>query len=182
MELPSGEGKKILIVDDDQNHVLLLEKRLRAAGYQTLAAADGVDGLQRAIHQLPDLIITDVLLSKMNSFQLTEQLKSNPETSTIPVIMMSAVYVTDEDMAQGFELGAETYVSKADLAMRKPVQVEALMEAAASLLDKAAAKVEPKTPRPTGRRLWTKSLRYHLTWSCWMSSFPLWTASRFSPG
>ncbi len=139
MDLPKGSGQKILVVDDDVNHVLLLKKRLEASGYTTLTAHDGVDGLNQAVHQLPDLIITDVLLPKMNGFELVEQLKSNPQTNTIPVIMMSAVYVTDEDMARGFDLGAETYVAKADLALRKPLQEEALLEAAAALLQGAPA-------------------------------------------
>lgn len=138
MDLPKGSGQRILLVDDDVNHIVLLKKRLEASGYTALVAHDGVDGLNQAVHQRPDLIITDVLLPRMNGFQLVEQLKSNPETNTIPIIMMSAVYVTDEDMAKGFELGAETYVAKADLALRKPLQEEALLEATAALL-----KVEP---------------------------------------
>lgn len=134
MDLPKGTGQKILLVDDDVNHIALLKKRLEASGYSALVAHDGVDGVNQAIHQRPDLIITDVLLPKLNGFQLVEQLKSNPETSSIPIIMMSAVYVTDEDMAKGFDLGAETYVAKADLSLRKPFQEEALLEATAALL------------------------------------------------
>lgn len=147
MELPRGDGQKILVVDDDVNHVILLKKRLEASGYTTLTAHDGVDGLNQAVHQRPDLIITDVLLPKMNGFQLVEQLKSNPETNSIPIIMMSAVYVTDEDMAKGFELGAETYVAKADLALRKPLQEEALLEATASLLQGEKAREGAGAPQ-----------------------------------
>ena len=139
MDFPAAMGEKILIVDDDQNHVLLLKKRLQAAGYQTMVASDGVEGLSQAVHQRPDLIITDVLLPRMNGFQLAERLKSNPETENIPIIMMSSVYVTDEDMQRGFELGAETYVAKADLALRKPLQEEELLKATALLLGKAEA-------------------------------------------
>jgi len=135
MDLPKGSGQRILLVDDDVNHIVLLKKRLEASGYTALVAHDGVDGLNQAIHQRPDLIITDVLLPKLNGFQLVEQLKANPETNMIPIIMMSAVYVTDEDMAKGFDLGAETYVAKADLALRKPLQEEALLEATAALLN-----------------------------------------------
>lgn len=134
MDLPRGKGKKILLIDDDVNHITLLKKRLEASGYTAMVAHDGVDGVNQAVHRRPDLIITDVLLPKLNGFQVVEQLKANPETSTIPIIMMSAVYVTDEDMARGFELGAETYVAKADLALRKPFQEEALLEATAALL------------------------------------------------
>jgi putative nucleotidyltransferase with HDIG domain len=129
-------------VDDDQNHVMLLSRRLEAAGYSTFIAIDGIDGLSQATHRRPDLIITDVLLPKMSGFQLVEQVKSNPETSAIPIIMMSAVYVTDEDMVRGFELGAETYMAKADLAMRKPLQEEALLEAAEELLSKTVVAQE----------------------------------------
>ncbi|MHB0866472.1 MAG: response regulator [Thermoleophilia bacterium] len=166
MDLPKGSGQTILIVDDDQNHVLLLKKRLEASGYVTIVARDGVDGLNQAIHQRPDLIITDVLLPRMNGFQLVEQLKTNPETSTVPVIMMSAVYVTDEDMARGFELGAETYVAKADLALRKPLQEELLLEAAAILLQRDDRPAPQVTARvlivdddPEAVRLITKRLQ-----------------------
>ncbi|MHB1361037.1 MAG: response regulator [Thermoleophilia bacterium] len=146
MDLPQGKGQQILVVDDDVNHVVLLKKRLEASGYKTLIAHDGVDGLNQAVHQRPDLIITDVLLPKMNGFELVEQLKSNPETNTIPIIMMSAVYVTEEDMAKGFDLGAETYVAKADLALRKPLQEAALLEATAALLksSKGEARAAPR--------------------------------------
>ncbi len=166
MDLPKGSGQKILLVDDDVNHIVLLKKRLEASGYKTLTAHDGVDGLNQAVHQRPDLIITDVLLPKMNGFQLVEQLKSNPETNAIPIIMMSAVYVTEEDMARGFDLGAETYVAKADLALRKPLQEEALLEATAALLQGAAGE-EPGVPPlvlvvdddPEAVRLITKRLQ-----------------------
>lgn len=146
MDLPKGSGQKILIIDDDENHVALLRKRLQASGYTTYEANDGIDGVNQAVHQRPDLIITDVLLPKMNGFQVVEQLKSSPETNTIPIIMMSAVYVTEDDMARGFELGAETYVAKADLALRKPLQEEALLEATASLLqvEQPEAAVKPR--------------------------------------
>lgn len=147
MDITRGNGQKVLIVDDDQNHVQLLKKRLEANGYQTIIANDGVDGLNQAVHQRPDLIITDVLLPRMNGFQMVENLKSGPETSSIPVIMMSAVYVTDEDMARGFELGAETYVSKADLALRKPLQEEMLLEAAAALTRREKDSPDRAAPR-----------------------------------
>ncbi|RJQ46707.1 MAG: response regulator [Gaiellales bacterium] len=139
----------ILIVDDDQNHVTLMGRRLEAAGYDILVAVDGLDGLNQAIHRRPDLIITDVLLPKMSGFQLVEQIKVNPETGTIPVIMMSAVYVTDEDMMRGVELGAESYMAKADLAMRKPMQAEALLEAVSGLL----GKVESREEAPASARI-----------------------------
>ena len=166
MEPDKDNGKKILIVDDDENHVRLLQKRLKSAGYKTYEACDGIDGLKQAVHRRPDLIIADVLLPRMNGFQLVEQLKSSPETNTIPIIMMSAVYVTEEDMARGFELGAETYVSKADLALRKPLQEEALLDAAASLLRREEPE-EVSTParilvvddEPDTLRLVTKRLQ-----------------------
>jgi putative nucleotidyltransferase with HDIG domain len=113
-----------------------MSRRLEDAGYSIFVAIDGLDGLNQAIHRRPDLIITDVLLPKMSGFQLVEQVKANPETSTIPVIMMSAVYVTDEDMMRGVELGAESYMAKADLTMRKPLEAESLLSAASELLSK----------------------------------------------
>lgn len=149
MSASEGSNRSILIVDDDQNHVTLMSRRLEAAGYRTLIAGDGLDGYNQAVHRRPDLIITDVLLPKMSGFQLVEQVKSNPETSTIPIIMMSAVYVTDEDMMRGVELGAESYMAKADLAMRKPMQAEALLEAAAELL----GSVEDREQKPAVARV-----------------------------
>lgn len=129
-----SQGQNILIIDDDQNHVTLMTRRLEAEGYNIYVANDGLDGLNQATHRRPDLIITDVLLPKMSGFQVVEQIKANPETSNIPIVMMSAVYVTDEDMIRGVELGAESYMAKADLAMRKPLEAEALLAAVAELL------------------------------------------------
>ncbi|MHB0914783.1 MAG: response regulator [Thermoleophilia bacterium] len=129
-----SQGQNILIIDDDQNHVTLMTRRLEAEGYNIYVAYDGLDGLNQATHRRPDLIITDVLLPKMSGFQVVEQIKANPETSNIPIVMMSAVYVTDEDMIRGVELGAESYMAKADLAMRKPLEAEALLAAVAELL------------------------------------------------
>lgn len=134
--------QSILIVDDDQNHVTLMSRRLEAAGYNIYVAYDGLDGLNQATHRRPDLIITDVLLPKMSGFQLVEQVKANPETSTIPIVMMSAVYVTDEDMMRGVELGAESYMAKADLALRKPLEAEALLAAVGELLKGASSPAE----------------------------------------
>ncbi|MHB1380990.1 MAG: response regulator, partial [Thermoleophilia bacterium] len=59
-----SQGQNILIIDDDQNHVTLMTRRLEAEGYNIYVAYDGLDGLNQATHRRPDLIITDVLLPK----------------------------------------------------------------------------------------------------------------------
>lgn len=104
-------AEKILIVDDEIDLLRLVDFNLRSAGYGTFQAHNGREALKIARTETPDLILLDLMLPDIQGTDVCRQLKSDPETRDIPVIMVTAK--ADEiDRVVGFELGADDYVSK----------------------------------------------------------------------
>jgi len=101
----------ILIVDDEQDVLDLLAYNLQKAGYKTVAARDGAAALQKARDLMPSLILLDLMLPQMSGTEVCKQLKSNPKTAHIPIIMLTAK-AQEVDRVLGLELGAEDYVVK----------------------------------------------------------------------
>jgi DNA-binding response OmpR family regulator len=99
---------RILIVDDEPRILNFLTTKLRASGYDTLTAANGVEALEQAQAQEPDLIVLDVLMPKMDGFQTLRELRT---FSSVPVIFLSAKG-TDIDRIKGLGLGADDYLAK----------------------------------------------------------------------
>ena len=83
-------AKKALIVDDDAAMTLALEIRLRAAGYDTSSARDGISALEAVEQKRPDVILLDIRMPGMDGFEVNRRLKAAPELSDIPVIFLSA--------------------------------------------------------------------------------------------
>ncbi len=112
----------------------LVHLALGRAGYEVIATEDGLAGLDlvRSLH--PDLVILDVLLPGVNGFAVCEQLKRDPDVRSIPVLMLTAVYVTELDRQRGLKIGAEEYLLKADMALPKPVDLRHLVAAVQRLL------------------------------------------------
>ncbi len=102
-------GKKILIVEDEQNIVDILSFNLGRDGYDTLEAYDGVTGLQLALEENPDLILLDLMLPGMDGFDVCKQVRANG--STTPIIMLTA-REEETDKVLGLELGADDYITK----------------------------------------------------------------------
>jgi DNA-binding response OmpR family regulator len=106
----SGNGsKRILIVEDDESITLGLEMNLRAEGYEVAVAVDGESGLQRAAEDGFDLVVLDVMLPKMNGFEVLRALRER--NKTVPIVMLSA-RGAELDKVMGLELGAEDYITK----------------------------------------------------------------------
>ena len=101
--------KTILIVEDETNIVDILSFNLEREGYNTIEAYDGQTGLQLAREQNPDLILLDLMLPKMNGFDVCRQLRA--DGSTIPIIMLTA-REEEADKVMGLELGADDYITK----------------------------------------------------------------------
>jgi DNA-binding response OmpR family regulator len=99
----------ILIIEDDPSISKGLEKNLRFEGFSVLAAADGELGLELALDKTPDLILLDVMMPKMNGFEVLEELKRRD--IEIPVIMLTAKG-EEIDKVQGLKMGADDYVTK----------------------------------------------------------------------
>lgn len=90
--------KKILIVDDEEDVLLMLEKRLTVEGYRVITATNGTDALMSAKSKHPDLIILDVLMPGIQGGEVAGRLKVDPETHDIPVIFLTALLSkTEED-------------------------------------------------------------------------------------
>ena len=103
-------GKKILVVDDDEavRKSISIALRLKG-GFETLEAEDGLNGLELAKQEVPDLIISDVVMENLNGFLMLETLKEFPETANIPVIIMTHLAQSDREWKTG---AAVEYLSK----------------------------------------------------------------------
>ena len=102
----------ILHVDDNETNRYVVTRMLQSAGYQVLQAATGEEGLQLAVEQSPDLVILDVQLPGLSGFEVCHRLKSNPATTSIPVLHLSATFVASRDKAQGLDSGADGYLAQ----------------------------------------------------------------------
>ena len=103
--------KRILVIDDEEDLVVLLTSRLQTAGYEILQALDGEEGLDLAIEQVPNLIILDIAMPKMDGYQVCERLKSHKKLKSVPIIMLTALGER-VDKIVGKALGAEAYFTK----------------------------------------------------------------------
>ena len=117
---------RVLVVDDILPNVKLLEAKLSSAYFEVITALNGVDALELAEKQGPDIILLDVMMPGMDGFEVCEKLKENPKTAHIPVVMVTAL--TDAtDRVRGLEAGADDFLSK-------PVNDTALMARVKSLV------------------------------------------------
>ena len=101
----------ILVVDDNPDKLLLLESALKLAGYRVTTATDGDEALAAIESYQPDLVITDVMMPRMNGYELAQRIRSNPRTKFIPVIMQTAAGRRVEDLRRASEVGALGYIT-----------------------------------------------------------------------
>lgn len=121
----------ILVIDDDPQFVDLLRLQLQASGYTILAAHDGMQGLELAKSERPDLVILDVMMPHMDGYDVCQQLRT---FSQVPVLMLTG-RATHQDAVSGLDSGADDYV-------RKPVNIEELQARIRALLRRV-----PQTPQ-----------------------------------
>jgi CheY-like chemotaxis protein len=133
MDIPYGP---ILIVEDNANVRELLEVTLRFKGYPVVSARNGKEALDRIELERPALIITDILMPLMDGYSLVHNLRKNPRTNLIPVIFISATYLTAEDKNFALNLGAVRFIEK-------PIDPEDFLLTVAEVL--TGATVEPTT-------------------------------------
>lgn len=103
--------QKILVVDDEADVVELIEYNLRNAGFDVICAADGEEALAKIKTTLPDMIVLDIMLPGKDGFEVCKQLKRDPKTANIPIIMLTAK-AAEVDRVVGLELGADDYITK----------------------------------------------------------------------
>ncbi|MEW6353382.1 MAG: response regulator [Pseudomonadota bacterium] len=102
---------RILIVDDSPTDTHVLKTMLERNGYQTLSVVNGEEGIAAAKGERPDLILMDVVLPGISGFQATRQITKNPETSTIPIIIVTTKD-QETDRVWGLRQGAKDYITK----------------------------------------------------------------------
>ena len=111
-------AKKILVVDDEFNVVKLLELILKDKGYEVIVAADGSEALEKTYKEKPDLIILDVMLPKIDGYEVCSKLRADENFKDLPVVLLTGLGM---DIKKGMELGAVSYIGK-------PFNVEVLLK------------------------------------------------------
>lgn len=107
------EGKVILIADDDLTLLEMYEERLKAEGCIIVTAKNGEEALEKVAESKPDLILLDIMMPKISGFEVLENIKKDPQTSAIPVIILTALGDSSKK-TYGTELGAVDYIVKAE--------------------------------------------------------------------
>jgi two-component system alkaline phosphatase synthesis response regulator PhoP len=103
--------KKILIIEDDRSAARLAQYTIQQAGYDVIIAYDGYEGLEKTLHEHPDLIILDIMLPGIDGYEICHRLRAEPETITLPILMISAK-AREEDRNIGLKVGADDYLAK----------------------------------------------------------------------
>jgi len=103
--------KHILTVDDETNIRRLLQVNLQRAGYRVTMACDGVEALESISLERPDLVVLDVMMPRMDGFEVLRRLRMDAATADLPVIMLTAK-AQDADVFRGWQSGADCYLTK----------------------------------------------------------------------
>jgi two-component system alkaline phosphatase synthesis response regulator PhoP len=134
------QKKKILIVEDKKELVKLIAFHMTTAGYEVLSAKDGIEALEVCKFNKPDLLILDIMLPRIDGWEVCRRLRQGPQTSNIPIIILSALSDID-DKLKSFDLGCDDYVTK-------PFSPRELVVRVKRVLDRSEIKpTYPKTIR-----------------------------------
>jgi CheY-like chemotaxis protein len=128
-EVHEGNGRTILVIDDEAPIRALLRQELTGIGYKVMEAKNGREGLEIVRHKNPDLILLDVMMPEMNGYDLAAVLKNDPKTKGTPIIMLSVV----QDKQRGMNIGIDHYLTK-------PIDTEQLFGTIGSLLGQGKSK------------------------------------------
>jgi len=143
--VPLGSGRmkqKILLIEDERTIVEVLTYNLTKEGFEVFAASDGRDGLARARSILPDLVILDLMLPVVDGLQVCRELRSDPKTQGIRIVMLTAKS-EEVDEIVGFNMGADDYVTK-------PFKLKPLIHRIKALLRRTHA------PGSANERIWKR--------------------------
>jgi DNA-binding response OmpR family regulator len=116
----------VLVADDDPDILQLVALRLGRSGYDVVTASDGEQALDAALERAPDLALLDVMMPKLDGYQVTERLRGNATTRHMPVILLTA-RVQEADVARGIQAGADDYVKKPFSTQELRARVQAVL-------------------------------------------------------
>lgn len=124
----NAENGYLLIVEDDPDILKLLDTTLKFKGYRVVRARNGREGLEIIQQERPAIVIADIMMPQLDGFGLVHRLRINPDTRDIPVVFITATYVTPEDQEFALNIGATRFI-------QKPVDLENLLTVIAQLLE-----------------------------------------------
>ena len=134
--------EKILIVDDDVETLRLVGLMLQRQGYQIVAANNGTQAISMARNENPDLIILDVMMPDMDGYQVTTELRKDPQLAETPILMFTAKSQVD-DKVSGYDAGVDDYLTK-------PVHPAELIAHLKALLSRTRVRQQPAPPLSSG--------------------------------
>jgi CheY-like chemotaxis protein len=141
----------LLVVEDIPDILALLDTTLKFKGYRVVTARNGQEALEKVQEERPVLVITDILMPKMDGFSLVHRLRLQPETRSVPVLFLSATYVAPEDKAFALNIGATRF-------MEKPVVLEDFL----GLIEELMSKPTPAVTEPISEKDFYEGYRKRL--------------------
>jgi DNA-binding NarL/FixJ family response regulator len=143
------DNKRLLLIDDDPNLILLVKDYLEFRGYEVVTAENGRAALEVLDQEIPDMIICDIMMPEMDGYALVENVRQDPRTSWIPVLFLSAKGQS-QDRVKGLNTGADVYMVKPFEPEELVAQVESSLKQASRLIHHSGsgANTEPKIQVP----------------------------------
>jgi len=159
-ETSVGNHKRLLLIDDDPNLILLVKDYLEFRGYEVMTAENGREALEVLERDIPDMIICDVMMPEMDGYSLENHVREDPRTSWIPVLFLSAKGQS-QDRVKGLNTGADVYMVKPFEPEELVAQVEAALKQAARIAERPSKGMEngPKIQGPFDVELTPTELR-----------------------
>ena len=127
----------ILLIEDEEDVSDLIRYHLKKAKFRVLSASDGAEGVQTAVEERPDAVVLDIMMPRLNGFEVAKKLKADPRTAPIPIIFLSAKGEA-ESRIKGLEIGADDYLAK-------PFSPRELVLRIQTLLRRTRTTVTPET-------------------------------------
>lgn len=131
---------KILVVDDDKASRHLVTSVARSAGHEVISAGDGIEALETARADRPDMLLTDILMPRMDGYQLVREWKADPGLAGVPVVFLTASYTDSADERFAMDLGAERFLTK-------PVEPGVLLAVIEEIAEGKGTEMHNRVPR-----------------------------------
>ncbi len=145
-ETSAGNHKRLLLIDDDPNLILLVKDYLEFRGYKVITAENGREALEVLEQETPDMIICDVMMPEMDGYSLVKAIREDPKTSWIPVLFLSAKGQS-QDRVKGLNIGADVYMVKPFEPEELVAQVESSLKQASRLIQHKDSKGGDNSPK-----------------------------------